>query len=49
MLKASPARRGLGLTIIKSKIKLLNGTVNITSSTNRGTSVEVKIPYRAWA
>lgn len=44
-IEASKGRKaGIGLASIKSKIKLLNGEVSISSPTGKGTMVEVNIP-----
>jgi len=35
---------GLGLKLVNEIVKDLNGRMHITSSKNKGTSVQVKIP-----
>lgn len=35
---------GLGLSIVKALVELLNGTLTITSSTGKGTSIAVSLP-----
>jgi PAS domain S-box-containing protein len=39
---------GIGLTLIRSKIKLLNGTVDINSTDGRGTEISINIPVGNW-
>jgi two-component system, chemotaxis family, sensor kinase CheA len=36
--------RGMGMDIVKSKIELLNGTVELDSEPGRGTTVTIKLP-----
>jgi signal transduction histidine kinase len=43
---AKGGKQGIGLTSIRSKIKLLNGDVKITSSKDKGTTVEVIVPLQ---
>ena len=35
---------GLGLSIVKSIIELSNGTINIESSKNKGTTIIIELP-----
>lgn len=42
--QTTEAHSGIGLTSIHSKIKLLNGTVDIKSVPDKGTEIEVHIP-----
>ena len=44
MIVSKEGKEGIGLASIRSKIKLLNGTVSIHSNTESGTTVEVVIP-----
>ncbi|MBS7565739.1 PAS domain-containing protein [Mucilaginibacter sp. Bleaf8] len=39
------AKPGIGLASIRSKVKLLNGTVKIDSAPDKGTAIEVRIPH----
>lgn len=38
-------KQGIGLASIRSKIKLLNGSVDINSVKGRGTNIEIVIPW----
>jgi PAS domain S-box-containing protein len=40
-----PGKNGIGLASIRSKVDLLNGTVNIHSEVGKGTVVTVLLPY----
>lgn len=41
------AKTGIGLSSIRSKVRLLNGTVRINSAMDKGTEVLVEIPFGA--
>ena len=46
-LNAAIAGRGLGLTSMQERVRLLNGTVLIQSKPMGGTTVQVRVPVRA--
>lgn len=37
-------KKGVGLDLIKTQIKNLNGHIQITSIENKGTSIEISVP-----
>jgi two-component system sensor histidine kinase DegS len=39
--------RGLGLTSMQERVRLVNGTIEIQSKPMRGTSVHVRVPLRS--
>ena len=47
MQNNAEAKGGIGLTSIRSKVKLLNGQVNIQSKLDQGTTVTIQIPVDA--
>lgn len=47
--KLQETEPGIGLTLIHSKIKLLNGTVDIDSVDGRGTEIIINIPVGKWS
>jgi len=43
-LDIAKASRGLGLTSMEERLKLLNGTLSIESQSNRGTTIHARVP-----
>jgi signal transduction histidine kinase len=41
------SRRGLGLLSIEERVRLIDGTFNVTSTPGRGTAIYVHVPGRA--
>jgi len=39
--------RGLGLTSMEERLKLLNGTLSIASQPRRGTTIHARVPLRS--
>jgi len=39
--------KGLGLTSMRERVRLVNGTITITSNPMRGTSIQVRVPFEA--
>jgi PAS domain S-box-containing protein len=37
--------KGLGLTSMRERVRLVNGTINIDSKPNDGTAIEVRVPF----
>ena len=46
-VEATWAKRGLGLISMQERLKLLNGTLDIESQPQRGTTVHASVPYRS--
>jgi PAS domain S-box-containing protein len=46
-LEAESRGRGLGLTSMRERIRLVNGTIAIDSKPNGGTSIEARVPLEA--
>ena len=44
--KTLEQKKGIGLGNILSRVKYLNGTINLDSSTGKGTTVIIDIPYK---
>jgi PAS domain S-box-containing protein len=45
--EAAPHGKGLGLTSMRERVRLVNGTITIDSKPNGGTAIEVRIPLEA--
>jgi signal transduction histidine kinase len=43
-INAVKARRGLGLTSMEERVKLLKGTFSIESQLQRGTTIHARVP-----
>jgi PAS domain S-box-containing protein len=43
-VKAASLGKGLGLTSMRERVRLVNGTFNIDSKLNAGTAIEVRVP-----
>jgi PAS domain S-box-containing protein len=43
-VEAASRGKGLGLTSMRERVRLVNGTINIDSKSNRGTAIEVRVP-----
>jgi signal transduction histidine kinase len=39
--------RGLGLTSMRERMRLINGTIGIHTRPNGGTTIEARVPYKA--
>lgn len=46
IISPKTSKPGIGLASIQNKIKLLNGTVKITSNVGKGTHIEIRIPFQ---
>jgi PAS domain S-box-containing protein len=46
-IEAAKANRGLGLTSMRERLKLLNGTLSIESQFQRGTTIHASVPHRS--
>jgi signal transduction histidine kinase len=44
---AASLGKGLGLTSMRERVRLVNGTINIDSKSNGGTAIEVRVPLEA--
>jgi len=44
-LNAAMKGRGLGLTSMRERVRVLNGTINIQSKPKAGTTIHVRIPF----
>jgi len=42
-VEAASLRKGLGLTNMRERVRLVNGTINIDSTPNGGTAIEVRV------
>ena len=43
-VEAASLGKGLGLTSMRERVRLVNGTINIDSKPNNGTAIEVRVP-----
>jgi signal transduction histidine kinase len=48
-VKNKMEKGGLGLSGMKERIKILNGTIDVQSSREEGTSITIEIPVEEWA
>jgi signal transduction histidine kinase len=46
-LEAALRGKGLGLTSMRERVRLINGTVEIDSKLMRGTSIQVRVPLES--
>ena len=46
-IEAEPRGTGLGLTSMRERIRLVNGTIAIDSKPRGGTSIEARVPFEA--
>jgi signal transduction histidine kinase len=46
-LEAAIQRRGLGLISMRERVRLVNGTIAIESKPMKGTTINVRVPFKS--